>query len=65
MRYYAVRKGRVTGIYETWEECEQQIKYFKNAQFKKFKTKKKAIIFMEKELLLNKLEAVFTDKTLW
>jgi ribonuclease HI len=49
-KYYAVRKGRAPGIYETWEECEQQIKYFKNAQFKKFKTKELAQEFMEKEI---------------
>ncbi|WP_419177839.1 viroplasmin family protein [Pelosinus fermentans] len=24
--YYAVKKGRVPGVYTTWEECQQQVK---------------------------------------
>ena len=48
--FYAVRNGRAPGVYETWEECEQQVKYFKNAQYKKFKTKELAQEFMEKEI---------------
>lgn len=33
---YAVRKGVNTGIFQTWEECEKQIKGFKGAEFKGF-----------------------------
>lgn len=33
---YAVRKGRNTGIYETWDECQEQVKGFKGAEFRKF-----------------------------
>jgi viroplasmin and RNaseH domain-containing protein len=25
-KFYAVASGRVPGIYETWEECEMQVK---------------------------------------
>lgn len=35
-KVYAVRKGRAPGIYETWPECEAQIKGFSGAQFKSF-----------------------------
>jgi hypothetical protein len=35
-RYYAVRRGRVPGIYTTWEECQQQTDRFKGAIFKSF-----------------------------
>lgn len=34
--YYAVREGRKSGIYLTWEDCEKQIKGYKNAIYKKF-----------------------------
>ena len=37
-KYYAVRNGRKTGIFEDWASCEKQIKGFPNAAFKSFKT---------------------------
>lgn len=36
-KYYAVRKGRVPGIYSTWDECKEQVTEFKGAEFKSFK----------------------------
>lgn len=35
-KYYVVWKGRKTGVFETWAECEAQTKGFANAQFKSF-----------------------------
>ncbi|CAA7268070.1 unnamed protein product [Cyclocybe aegerita] len=34
--FYAVRQGRIPGVYTTWTECEAQIKGFPNAKYKKF-----------------------------
>ena len=34
--YYAVRKGRETGIFENWEECQKQVINFSGAVYKKF-----------------------------
>jgi ribonuclease HI len=48
-RYYAVKMGRVPGIYETWEDCKEQVFYFKNAKYKKFKTKEEAQAFIDEE----------------
>lgn len=45
--YYAVAKGRKTGIFKTWGECELQVKKFKGAKFKKFDTKEEAELFIE------------------
>lgn len=36
MKYYAVQVGKVPGIYNTWSECEDQVKGFKGAKFKSF-----------------------------
>lgn len=33
-RYYAVRAGRIPGVYTTWEECQQMINGFAGAQCK-------------------------------
>lgn len=36
--YYAVARGRLPGVYSTWAECEQQVKGFSGACYKKFAT---------------------------
>ncbi|XLT72939.1 hypothetical protein HN873_029365 [Arachis hypogaea] len=36
-QYYAVRRGRVPGIYGTWLECKRQVTEFKNNDYKGFK----------------------------
>ena len=36
--YYAVRVGRVTGVYRTWDEASKQVQGFTGAVHKKFKT---------------------------
>lgn len=35
-KIYAVKVGRNTGIFQTWEECEGQIKSYSGAQYKGF-----------------------------
>lgn len=41
-KYYVVWKGRKTGIFTSWAECEKQVKGFVGAQFKAFDTLKEA-----------------------
>ncbi|MCE9644835.1 MAG: ribonuclease H family protein [Chloroflexi bacterium] len=41
-KYYVVWKGRRTGIFTAWAECEKQVKGFVGAQFKAFDTSKEA-----------------------
>jgi len=44
-KYYAVRKGRKTGIFTSWAECEKQIKGYSGAEYKSFSDKKDAETF--------------------
>lgn len=37
-KFYVVWRGRKTGIFNTWAECEQQTKGFQGASFKSFPT---------------------------
>jgi len=37
-KYYAVKLGRKTGIFNTWDECESQVKGFSGAIFRGFVT---------------------------
>jgi ribonuclease HI len=41
-KYYAVLKGRKTGIFTSWEECEEQVNGFSGAVYKSFKTRGEA-----------------------
>jgi ribonuclease HI len=44
--YYAVKKGKIPGIYITWKEAEQQVKGYQQPIFKKFATLEEAQQFM-------------------
>lgn len=46
VHYYGVKVGKKVGIYLTWKECEENVKNFPNAKFKKFNTKKEAENFI-------------------
>ena len=46
-KYYAVKIGRIPGIYMSYNECELNVKHFPNARFKSFTTKEEAIDFMK------------------
>lgn len=47
MKFYAVARGRKTGIFTSWSEAERQVKGFAGARFKSFKTKQEALAFLE------------------
>lgn len=44
--FYAVRQGRVPGIYTTWAECKEQIDGYSGAEYKGFAEKADALEFM-------------------
>lgn len=41
-KYYAVLKGRKTGVFANWSDCEEQIYRFSGALYKSFKTRGEA-----------------------
>ncbi|GLD92199.1 hypothetical protein PINS_up000732 [Pythium insidiosum] len=45
--FYAVAKGRETGVFTTWSAAEAQVKGFAGARYKKFPTASEAHAFME------------------
>lgn len=46
-KYYAVKNGRNIGIYESWEECREQVSGYSGASYKSFLKKEDALNFME------------------
>lgn len=49
MPYYAVRSGRVPGIYSTWPECQAQVSGFSGAEHAKFPTREAAENFIRRD----------------
>lgn len=45
--YYAVKNGRIPGVYTDWKTTEAQVKGFSGAIYKKFPTKSAALAFLE------------------
>jgi ribonuclease HI len=58
MKYYAVKKGRKTGIFNTWDECKESVNKFSGAKFISFKTKIEA----EKYLKIFNSPPLFSEK---
>lgn len=46
-KFYAVRIGRVPGIYSTWEECKKQVHGFSSAQYKSFTNRDECDKYLE------------------
>lgn len=44
--FYAVKVGKVPGIYRTWAECSENVTGFKGAQFHKFKSEDEAKLWL-------------------
>jgi len=47
-KYYAVKKGREIGIYETWKACKEQVDGFKGAEYKSFSNLQDAKEYLNK-----------------
>lgn len=57
-KFYAVKKGRIPGIYKSWDECKKMVDGYSGPVYKSFKTLAEAEAFMggEKETNLSKEE---------
>lgn len=74
-KFYVVWKGKIPGVYSSWDECQQQIKGFKEAQFKSFKTKETAELAFsrpyektdakDKRAQISNLYLDFKDEIVW
>ena len=45
-KYYAVKNGRVPGVYNTWDECKKQTERYPGAEFKSFSSEDEARAFV-------------------
>jgi len=47
MSFYAVANGRTPGIFLNWNDCNNSVKGYKNALYKKFDTREDAENFIQ------------------
>jgi viroplasmin and RNaseH domain-containing protein len=45
-KWYAVRVGKIPGIYRSWSECREQVHKYSGAVFKSFHTEDQAKTYM-------------------
>lgn len=45
-KYYAVKSGRKTGIFRTWEECKANVHGYSGAEYKSFPTREEALDYL-------------------
>lgn len=50
-KYYAVARGRSTGIYESWPLCKEQVHGYSNAVYKGFSNISDALEYMQTGVL--------------
>lgn len=63
VKFYAVKVGKIPGIYNTWDDCKVQVEGFPGATYKSFKTAAEAADYMGWNNKSNDVEKVETLKS--
>lgn len=63
MKYYAVKKGRQTGIFTDWDTCKEQVQGYPGAIYKSFKLEKDALDWIN-DAVTKKIETIKPTKSL-
>ena len=59
MKFYAVHRGRHTGVFLTWEDCKVEVLGYSNAKFRSFRRKAQAQHFVATgEILTEKVRTL-------
>lgn len=61
-KFYAVRKGRKTGIFHTWSDCQAQINGYSGAEYKSFPTEKEAQDYISGTVTV---DSAIAEEALW
>lgn len=49
-KYYAVKKGKIPGIYMAWDDCKRMVDGYPGAVYKSFKTTQEAAAFIGEQI---------------
>lgn len=47
-KYYGVRKGKVTGVFKSWQECREAVDGYPGAEYRGFSTLEEAEAYLER-----------------
>ena len=64
MKFYAVKEGRIPGVYTSWPDCQKQTNGYSGAVFKSFSSREEALNFISpspKETKNSKEDIVYCD----
>lgn len=64
-KFYVVRRGKKTGIFNTWSECKESVEGFSNAEYKSFTSMEEAQIYLNvinNHLIQNELINEYENK---
>ena len=64
MAFYAVANGRTIGIFLNWNDCNNSVKGYKNALYKKFDTKEEADMFIQTNKNSMHVQAIETENSI-
>ena len=62
MKYYAVKVGRKTGVYDSWDECKKLVNGYPGAVYKSFTNKSEAYDFVNLCSHINEQETTENSK---
>ena len=65
-KFYAVKKGKNIGVYNTWDECKKQVNGFSGAEYKSFSTFQEAKEYIDgSEKLSFQEDKEFIEAYVW
>lgn len=51
-KYYGVRRGKITGVFNSWQECKDSVDGYPGAEFKGFVTLEEAAAYLGEQFIL-------------
>ncbi|MDH5698529.1 MAG: ribonuclease H family protein [Nitrospirota bacterium] len=63
MKFYAVRRGRTTGIFESWDACRAQVHHFPGAEYKAFPNREEAKAFLLSRSISQSIKPIKKKRT--
>jgi ribonuclease HI len=63
MPFYAVVNGRTIGVFLNWNDCNNSVKGYKNAVYKKFDTRKEADNFIQTQIPTTSVDTINSIQT--
>ena len=64
-KIYAVRKGKTTGIFYSWDECSASVNGYPGAEYKSFTTKEEANSYLGNSFAVQIEEEKKDQKNIW